>query len=117
MSLEDDLYAALLTQCPRVFPDVAEPSTQRPYVTYQQIGGDPSFYVEGQAMARVNAFVQINVFHVNRPQANALSRQIEAALLQAVAFQAEPMSALIASHDDDTLLCGAQQDFSIWAQR
>lgn len=117
MSLESELNAVLLTLCPRVFPDVADPLTPRPYVTFQQIGGDPSFYVEGQVMARVNAFVQINVFHENRSLANTLTRQIEAALMQATAFQAQPMAGLIASYDDDTKRRGAQQDFSIWADR
>ena len=117
MSLESKLFTELGALCPRVFPDVAPAGTLRPYVTYQQIGGDPAFYVEGQAMGKVNAYVQINVWHDERAQANALMRQIEAALLAATTFQAEPLAALIGSYDDDTRLRGAQQDFSIWADR
>lgn len=117
MSLESELYTVLLAHCPRVFPDVAPPGTQRPWVTYQQIGGDPSFYVEGQVMAKVSAYMQINVWHDNRQQANNLMRQIEAALLQSTAFQAEPQGGLIAGFEDDTETRSAQQDFSIWADR
>lgn len=117
MSLESKLFTELAALCPRVFPDVAPEATPRPYVTYQQIGGDPSFYVEGQVMARVNAYVQINVWHTERQAANALMRQIEAALLQSTAFQAAPQAGLIAGFEDDTETRSAQQDFSIWADR
>lgn len=117
MSLESKLFTELAALCPRVFPDVAPSNTVRPYVTYQQIGGDPAFYVEGQVMGKVNAYVQINVWHDKREQANALMRQIEAALLVATTFQAEPQGALIAGYEDDTETRSAQQDFSIWADR
>lgn len=117
MSLESKLFDELVALCPRVFPDVAPAGTQRPYVTYQQIGGDPSFYVEGQVMAKVSAYMQINVWHESRQQANTLMRQIEAALLLSTAFQAEPQGGLIAGFEDDTETRSAQQDFSIWADR
>lgn len=117
MSLESKLFTELVALCPRVFPDVAPAGTQRPYVTYQQIGGDPSHYTEGTVMAKVNAFMQINVWHDGREQANALMRAIEAALLASTAFQAEPQSALISGYEEDTETRSAQQDFSIWADR
>lgn len=117
MSLESKLFTELAALCPRVFPDVAPAGTARPYVTYQQIGGDPSFYVEGQVMAKVSAYMQINVWHESRQQANTLMRQIEAALLQSTAFQAEPQGGLIAGFEEDTETRSAQQDFSIWADR
>jgi hypothetical protein len=117
MSLETDLVAVLHTLCPRVFPDVAPTTTQRPYITYQQVGGERAHYVEGQQIAKVNALVQINVWHDTRLAANTLSRQVEAALLAATTLQAEPEGALVAAFDDATELRGAQQDFSIWGAR
>lgn len=117
MSLESDLVTLLKTLCPRVFPDVAPTDTQRPYITWQQIGGDAPVYVEGATPNRRNAQVQINAWADTRAQANALSLQIEAALVAATGMQAQPQGALIAAHDEDTDLRGAQQDFSIWALR
>lgn len=117
MTVEADLVTLLKTVCPRVFPDVAPTATARPYVTYQQIGGDPSFYIEGDLMERCNALVQINVWSEARLTSNQLMREIERVLLQAPAIQATPVSALMASIDDDTDLRGAQQDFSVWATR
>ena len=61
--------------------------------------------------------MQINVWHDNREQANALMRQIEAALLQSTVFQAEPQAGLISGFEEDTETRSAQQDFSIWADR
>lgn len=117
MSLETDLVAVLRTLCPRVHPDVAPTTTELPYITYQQVGGERAHYVEGQQIAQVNAMVQINVWHATRLQANDLSRQVEAALLAASTLQAEPEGALIAAFDDATEIRGAQQDFSIWGAR
>lgn len=117
MSLESDLVTLLQTVCPRVSPDVAPTDTQRPYITWQQIGGDALVYVEGQVPNRRNALVQINAWADTRAQANALSQQVEAALAAATGMQAQPQGALIAAHDEDTDLRGAQQDFSIWALR
>lgn len=117
MSLESDLVTLLKTLCPRVFPDVAPTDTQRPYITWQQIGGEALVYVEGATLNRRNAEVQINAWADTRAQANALSLQVEAALVAAAGLQARPQGALIAAHDEDTDLRGAQQDFSIWAIR
>ncbi len=46
MTLEAALAAVLETVCPRVFPDFAPTSTARPYITYQQIGGEAPVYVD-----------------------------------------------------------------------
>lgn len=117
MSLESDLVSVIKTLCDRVFPDVAPADTEQPYVTYQQIGGDPSFYLDGTVMADRHAVVQIDVWDDRRLQATALMLAIEEALLQAPAIQAEPTGALRAAYDDMTERRGAQQDFSIWATR
>lgn len=117
MSLETALFSALQAQCPRVFPDEAPYDTPRPYVIWQQIGGDPLSYVEGTVPNQRNAHIQIEVWDETRLQANALMLQIEAALMSAPAFQASPLGALSATIDDGTDRRGAQQDFSIWADR
>lgn len=116
MSLESDLVTLLKTLCPRVFPDVAPTDTQRPYITWQQIGGDVITQINGLPDKR-NAMVQINCWAERRADANALALAVEAALVAATVFVARPVSALVADHDEDTDLRGAMQDFSIWAAR
>lgn len=117
MSLESDLQALLLAQCPRVFPDVAPFATVTPYVTWQQVGGDPLSFTEDTVPNKRNASIQINVWSDTRLQANALMLQIEAALITCATLQARPSGALIAAHDDDTDRRGCLQEFSIWAAR
>lgn len=117
MSLETDLYALLSAQCPRVFPDVAPFDTACPYITWQQIGGEALTYVDDTVPNQRNAYVQINVWDTTRLSATALALQVEAALIQATAFEARPQSALQSAHDDDTDRRGCLQDFSIWAAR
>lgn len=119
MTIEQALYAVLSPLCPRVFPDVAAFDTARPYVTWQQIGGQALMYTEGAMAANQNAFVQINVWADTRAAANTLARQIEAALVASASMQAEPLSALTGTVEDDIepRRYGAMQDFSIWAPR
>lgn len=115
MSLESDLYAVVSAICPRVYPDVADYGTHRPYVTWQQVGGDVVNHVDDVVPDYRNALVQINVWSNTRLEANAIMQQIEAAMITATQFQARPSGALIATEDED--IRGAMQDFSIWAPR
>jgi len=115
MTLETDLYTVLHTLCPRVFTDVAPFDTPRPYVIYQQIGGQAYQYLESASPGLLNAYMQISVWDDSRLGANALMRQIEVALV--AGMQTKPQSALQAVHDEGTGRYGAQQDFDIWAAR
>lgn len=117
MSLEIDLPDTLKVLCPRVFPDVAKTNTQRPYITWQQIGGDVINPIANDIPDKRNAYIQINVWASTRLEANTLALQIEAALIQSTAFTARPQSALMAAFEDDTDLRGTMQDFTIWALR
>lgn len=117
MSLESDLFTTLQAVCPRVFPDVAPTGESRPYITWQQVGGDVIKPLGQDVPDKRNALVQINCWADTRLAANALALQVEAALITAVQFVARPQAALQAAHDDDTDLRGAMQDFSIWATR
>ena len=119
MSLESSLFATLQGVCPRVFPDVAPYGTQRPYVTWQQIGGTSLTYTEGSLPDRRCAYVQVNVWADTRAEANETMLAIEQAMVSAsiTGWTARPMSALQAAVDDDTEVRGAMQDFEIWAPR
>lgn len=116
MSLEIDLTTLLKGVCPRVFPDVAPAGTPKPFITWQQVGGDVLRPINGLPEKR-NAMVQINCWSELRLEANALALVVEAALVGASVFVARPLGALVATNDDDTDLRGAMQDFSIWAAR
>lgn len=117
MQIEKAIRDALLTVCPRVFYDFAPVETQRPYVTFQQIGGEAVAFVDDTVPTVENGDFQINVWSDKRLEASALMRQIETALTSAAAFSARPNAAPASSSDPDVPVYGSQQDFSIWSDR
>jgi hypothetical protein len=114
MSFETDLYAVLAAVTPRVFPDFAPVTTQRPYVTYQQIGGEVFNPLSNDDPGIRHSAMQISVWADTRVQAMTLSRSIEAAMRAATAFTARPDSAATGDFDADIPVYGASQDFSCW---
>lgn len=114
MTFETDLFARLAAVTPRVFPDFAPVDTKRPYVTYQQIGGQVVNLLANQAPGMRQSEVQINVWSDTRKQAMALARAIEAAMCTATAFTARASADVIADFDADIPVYGARQDFRCW---
>lgn len=114
-TLEQHLQAALQALCPRTWPDVAPNGTEGPYIVWSIYGGAAVQYTEGAMASRRNAYVQVNVWGAGRTTCNALSQQIEAALVAHPHLRCEPLSALRTAFDQDTERRGAMQDFSIWA--
>lgn len=117
MTLEERLVALLTPICPRTFPDFAPTDTQRPYVTWQQIGGQSLDFMEGAVASKENALVQINVWSDRRTEAKAVIKLIEEAFVTAKTLQASPTAAAASDADPDMARYCARQDFSIWADR
>ncbi len=118
MTVEADLFNLLKTLVSnRAFPDFAPVNTNRPYITYQQIGGKVTVFTEGKMADRDNARFQINVWGDTRSSVKAISKQIETLLVESTVFQAQPESAARADYDHDSLVYGSMQDFSIWSVR
>lgn len=101
----------------RVFPVTAPFSTQRPYITYQQIGGRVIVPVAQVVPDKQNGFFQVNAWCDVIDDADALALQIEAAFITAEAFLAKPMSGQIDMHEPDIGIYGKQQEFSVWSDR
>jgi hypothetical protein len=114
MTFEADLYTVLTAVTPRAFPDFAPVSTARPYVTYQQIGGQVVTLLANQAPGIRQSEVQVNVWSNTRKEAMELARAIEAAMCTATAFTARPAADVIADFDADVPVFGARQDFRCW---
>lgn len=117
MTLEEKLVVLLKAICPRTFPDFAPTETARPYVTWQQIGGDVVEFIDNAAPSQENALIQINVWSDRRAEAKDLIKQIEVSLIEAVVFQARPSGAAASDADPDMARYCSRQDFSIWADR
>lgn len=101
----------------RVFPDVAPLTTAKPYITWQQIGGDVINTLANEVASKRNSMVQINVWSSSRLQANQIIQQVETVLVTSSALIARPLSAFVARYEEGANLYGAEQDFSIWSDR
>lgn len=117
MALESKLTAVLKAVCPRTSPDFAPFDTQRPYVTYQQIGGAAIKPLAREVPNLENAEIQINVWSNTRAEAKALIKQIEAAIIMETGFIGKPSAAAASDFDADIPVYCSRQDFSIWCDR
>lgn len=118
MTVEQDMVTAIKTVTPRVYADFADFETQRPFVTFQRLGGKSYSYYDNTAPNIRHCLFQVNVWATTRGEADALSRQIEDALRVSALFTATPDGEPAATFDDDsTDLRGTRQDFSVWSTR
>jgi len=118
MTIESDIYDTIKGLVGnRVFPDVAPWETARPYITYQQIGGQVIRPLDRVVPDKKHGIFQVNVWADTRAEAAAMALQVEAALIQSTAFICKPDSAPIANHEPDLNRYGTIQDFSIWSSR
>lgn len=118
MTVETAIFDALKTLVGnRVFPDVAPWETARPYITYQQIGGQVIRPLDRVVPDKKHGIFQVNVWADTRADAAAMALQVESALIQAAAFLCKPEGAPIANHEPDLNRYGTIQDFSIWSSR
>lgn len=117
MILEQKLVALIRTVCPRVSPDFAPTNIERPYVTFQQVGGQAPDFIDNAVPSLENAEIQVNVWADSRLEAKGLMKLIEAALIVDTSIQARPLSACVSDFDADMAVYGSRQDFSIWADR
>jgi hypothetical protein len=121
MTVEADLFLALKSLVTAdangifsIFPDVAPAGTAVPYLTFQQVGGQVVSFMESAVVGKRNGRFQLNCWASTRAAAAALSRQVEDALVTNTTLRAIPIGAPIATYEEDTLLYGTSQDFSIW---
>lgn len=115
MSVESIIFDALRALVSdRVFADVAPEEMQRPYITYQQVGGESVNFVDAAIPSKKNGRWQINVWADSRIDAAPLARLVEDTLRAVVALQTTVLGAPIARYDEETKLRGTTQDFSFW---
>jgi len=115
MSLESSIFDALKSLVSnRVYPDVAPENAVRPYITYQQVGGEGVNFVDSTTPSLKNARMQINVWADTRAAAATLAGQVETAIRNTTAIHPKILGAPVAMFDLETKLRGTRQDFSVW---
>jgi hypothetical protein len=115
--MEADLATLLAAICERVFPDVAPPGTEVPYLTWQAFGGESIRYGDGTPPDKRNTGMQINAWASSRLEALQLIHQVEDAVCAATSWQAKPLGEAVSDHEADTQRYGSKQRFNIWAPR
>jgi len=115
MTVEADIFTLLGSRVDnRVYPDVAPPGVDKPYITYQQVGGDVVSFLESAMPSKRNGRFQFNVWATTRLAASALMRQVEADLVTSTTLRAEAMGGAVSTYEEETKLYGSRQFFSIW---
>lgn len=114
MSLESDIKTVLNSLVGnRVYPDVAPANVVKPFIVWQQVGGEAVNFMDPTIPSKRNARIQISVWATTRLSASDISRQAEDAM-RAAALNTTVLGAGVATYETETGLYGMRQDFSIW---
>lgn len=99
----------------RVFPDVAPLNTERPFITYQAVGGEPINLLTGEKPEKQPHRMQVNCWAEHRVEASELGMLVEDALRSAGdSLQTEVLNGRVSTYDEETDLRGTMQDFMIF---
>lgn len=101
----------------RFFPDSAPFNTDRPWGTYQQIGGESPTFIDKAPIDIRNARIQINLWCNTRAQATVLAELVASHLIAATDMDVTPEGAFQATGDPELGLYGTTQDFSCWKRK
>lgn len=99
----------------RVYPDVAPEGATRPYITYQQVGGEAVNFMDSTVPSKKRFRFQITIWGDTRAAVAALAIQVEDALRVASSIQPTIEAAPVAIYEPGTNLKGSMQDFSFIA--
>lgn len=102
----------LISPIVRVYQDIPPDNPTFPYATYQQVGGEAVWNLEGGIPAR-NARIQVNVWANTRVQANTLALAIEDAISKST-MATRAYGAFTALYESSIKKYGTRQDFGIW---
>lgn len=118
MSVEADIFAALKGLVGnRCYPDFAPLGTVRPFICFEQTGGEAVSFVEGTLPDKKNGRFEIGVYADTRAACAALALQVESAMASATAFQATAIHAPISDFAADVGIYSSTQNFSVWSTR
>lgn len=118
MSLEADIYTATKSLVGnRVFPDVAPAGVAKPFIVYQQVGGEAVNLLSQTESSKKHGRIQFACWGTTRAAVSALMLQVESALVLSSLFAARPIGSSISTFDSEAGLYGSRQDFGIWSER
>lgn len=115
MTIEAQVFQALRQLVGgRVYPDLAPAGVARPYIVYQQVGGDVVNFLDRTIPSKRNSRMQVCAWADARIEASTLIEHAELALRAAIGLKAVTLGGPVWTYDEETTLRGARQDFSLW---
>lgn len=101
MTIESDVHAAIGAICPRVYPVLAPIRATLPYITVQNIGGRPAYYIDRSPADKRVLRLFVKTWARSKADAMVMARQVEVAMMAATAFTARVESELLDDIETD----------------
>lgn len=118
MTVESDIFDTLKGLVGnRCFPDFAPIGTVRPFITYEQAGGDALYFLDGALPDKKHGRFEIGVYADSRASCAAIALQVEAAMAAATAFQSTAIHAPISDYASEVKIYSSTQNFSVFSDR
>ena len=114
-SLIYDVLKGLVSN--RCFPDFAPLGTVRPFVTYEQAGGEAFSAVDGSLFDKKHGRFEVVVYADSRAACAALALQVEVAMAAATTFQSTAIHAPISDYASEVKIYSSTQNFSVISTR
>jgi hypothetical protein len=118
MSVESDLYTVLKGLVSnRCFPDFAPLGTVRPFITFEQVGGEALSFIDGTLPDKKHGRFEIGVYADSRASCAAVALQVESVMAAATVFQSTAIHAPISDYADEVKIYSSTQNFSVFSTR
>ena len=118
MTVEADIFDTLKGLVSnRCFPDFAPLGTVRPFITYEQAGGEALSFVDGTLPDKKHGRFEVGVFADSRTQCASIALQVEAAMAATTAFQCTAINAPISDYASEVKIYSSTQNFSVFSTR
>jgi len=101
----------------RCFPDFAPLGTVRPFITFEQSGGEALSFLDGTLPDKKHGRFEIGVYADSRAACAALALQVESAMAAATVFQSTAIHAPISDYASDVKIYSSTQNFSVYSDR
>lgn len=118
MTVESSIYDTLKGLVSnRCYPDFAPIGTVRPFITYEQTGGEALANLDGSLPDKKHGRFEIGVFADTRASCSSIALQVEAAMAASTAFNSMAIHAPISDYASDVKIYSSTQNFSVYSTR
>ena len=118
MSVEADIRNTVKSLvADRCFPDFAPLGTVRPFIVFEQVGGEALSFIDGSLPDKKHGRFEIGVYADSRAACAAVALQVESVMAAATVFQSMAIHAPISDYADEVKIYSSTQNFSVFSTR